>query len=278
MKKLFIIFILSIILFLQVNVSAQSKSFDLTNQVLPFKLDITEHKTTILIFPSLIQSADRGDSYVLAERVAGVENVLKVKAAKKDFEPSNLQVITVDGKVYSFNVHYSAKPEYLTIDLRKQDPFAPVTFDGISLNRKELEFYSGVVAALDPSFKKANDTKYGVELYLQGVYTKNDVLFFSYRLKNYNTLKYDIGSLRFYTRDKKTARRSAIRDNETIPLYVSYVGKPEEPQGQTIVVALPKFSMAEDKLFAAELMEQNGDRNPVSHFGQSLLGKSKILR
>lgn len=149
---------------------------------------------------------------------------------------------------------------------------------GMPLDTNVLEFNMSVVSNLTPVFKKAKDSKYGIELFLQGVYTKNDLLYFSYVLRNHSTIKYDIASLRFYIRDKKKARRSAIRDNETLPLKVSYVGRPEDPHGQTIIVAFPKFSIAEDKFFAAEVMEVNGDRNPSSHFDQSLLLKSILLR
>lgn len=258
--------------------SAQTLNFSQASQVIPYQLEITAHKTTLLIFPAAVQSADRGESYVLAERVRGAENVLKIKAGKKDFEPSNLQVITVDGKVYTFDLNYSSEPEMMTVDLRKQPPHAPVTFEGISINDKELEQYAAIVGSLKPSFKKGRDAKFGVELYLQGLYIKNEVLFLSYRLRNHSSLRFDLASLRFFIRDKKKGKRSAVRDHEMMPLYTSYIGKPEESQGQTVVVAFPKFSMAEEKFFAAELMELNGDRNPVSQFDQTLLWKSIPLR
>lgn len=278
MKKFISFFILTLLLFSQDQVSAQNLGFNPASQVMPYQLDITEHKTSMLIFPVAIQSADRGETYVLAERVKGVENVLKIKAGKKNFEPSNLQVITVDGRVYTFNVHYSQEPEFLTFDLRKEQPPAPVIFGGVSLNDKDLAVYAEVVGALQPSFKKARAASFGVELYLKGIYTKNDVLFLTYNLKNRTTIKYDIASLRFYIRDKKKAKRSAVRDFETVPLHIVHFGSSEEPEGQNIVVAFPKFSVAEDKFFVAEVMELNGDRNPVSRFDQSLMWRSIKLR
>lgn len=278
MKKFISFFILPVLLFFQNKVSAQHLGFNSASQVMPYRLEITEHKTSMLIFPVAIQSADRGERYVLAERVKGVENVLKVKAGKKDFEPSNLQVITVDGRVYTFNLFYSPEPKFLTIDLRKEQPASPVIFEGISLNDKDLAIYAEVVGALKPSFKKARAESFGVELYLKGIYIKNDVLFLSYTLKNFFIIKFDLASLRFYIRDKKKAKRSAIRDFETLPLGTAHFGSSEEQEGQTIVVAFPKFSIAEDKFFVAEVMELNGDRNLVSRFDQSLMWKSIKLR
>src|ERR1700712_5502863 len=98
MKNLMIIGLLCAIL----TVKAQHKdSLNHQLEIPPAPLDITWHKTTMLIFPYPIQSADRGDQYVLAEKVKGVDNVLKVKAGQAGFEESNLQVITSDGAVYS---------------------------------------------------------------------------------------------------------------------------------------------------------------------------------
>jgi conjugative transposon TraN protein len=246
--------------------------------IAPFKLDITFHKTSLLIFPAGIQSADRGGSYVLAEKVKGSENVLKVKAAQKDFEQSNLQVITVDGKVYAFTVNYADTPAQLTIDLRKQPPYAPVTFKGLSLNDKEIESYAGIIAATQPFLKKQQFSRYGLKLWIEGIYVKDDVLFFRYHLKNRTSLKYEAASLRFYTRDKKKSKRTAVQDRESEPVFVLRKGLPEDPAGQTIIAAFPRFTIAEGKYFAAELMESNGDRNPFTRTTQKLLLKARVLR
>ena len=252
--------------------------FHEATMITPFKLDITFHKTSLLIFPAPIQSADRGDSYVLAEKVKGSENVLKVKAAKRGFEQSNLQVITSDGKVYAFTVNYTDSPDQLTVDLRRQPPYAPVTFKGLSINDKEIESYAGIIAATKPFLKKGKYSRYGIELLLEGVYVKNDVLFFRYHLKNGTPLRYETASLRFYTRDKKKARRTAVQDRESEPVFMLQKGMPEDTDGQTIIAAFPRFTIAEGKYFTSEMMEKNGDRNPFTRLDQKLLLKARPLR
>jgi conjugative transposon TraN protein len=272
-------YLLAIIMLLTgINLQAQTgNSFTDAALIPPFNLDITWHKTTMLIFPAAIQSADRGDSYVLAEKVKGVDNVLKVKAGQKTFESSNLQVITVDGKVYAFNVNYVEEPTSLTIDLRRQPPYAPVTFQGVSLNSKEIEQYAGIIAAGEPFLKKGRFHKHGLDLFLEGVYIKDDVLFFRYHLKNSTGIGYDAASTRFYIRDKKRSKRTAVQDKESDPLLVQKSGKPEDALGQTIIVAFPKFTIAESKYFVTEIMEQDGDRNPVSGLDQDILLRAKAL-
>ncbi|MEE1946398.1 conjugative transposon protein TraN [Pedobacter sp. KR3-3] len=243
----------------------------------PLGLEITWHKTTLILFPAPIQSADRGDSYVLAEKVKGAENALKVKAGQKDFEQSNLQVITTDGKVYSFTVNYAAQPLATTIDLRKQPPFAPVTFKDVSLNSGQVAQYATIVSA-KPFLKKGRYHKNGIELKLTGVYVKGDVLFLSYNLKNATPLSFEPASLRFFVRDKKKAKRTAIQDKEVQPLAMHYYGAPEQATGQTVVAVFPKFTIAEKKYFTLELMEQNGDRNPATRLDQRLLLRARTLQ
>jgi conjugative transposon TraN protein len=246
--------------------------------VLPsYHLDITWHKTTLLIFPAAIQSADRGDKYVLAEKVKGVDNALKVKAGQKEFEPSSLHVITSDGNVYDFNVSYADQPAYQTLDLRKQPPFAAAVFKGVSLNSKELQDYTGIVTGSYPFLNGVHYHKHGMEFKLNGIYIKDDVLFFRYKVKNQTAVRYDTGSLRFYIRDKDKATRTAQQDQEIQPLYVQHAGTAENDNGETIVAAFAKFTIAENKNFVTELMEQGGDRNPSCKLDQDKLLKAKTL-
>jgi conjugative transposon TraN protein len=256
--------------------TAQQTDSISSKAILPsYHLDITSHKTTLLIFPAAIQSADRGDKYVLAEKVKGVDNALKVKAGQAAFEPSSLHVITSDGNVYDFNVSYADQPAYQTIDLRKQPPFAAAVFKGVSLNSKELQDYAGVVTGSYPFLSGVHYHKHGMDFRLDGIYIKEDVLFFRYTVKNKTAIPYNAGSLRFYVRDKDKAKRTAEQDKEISPLYVQHTGTAENDNGETIVAAFSKFTIAENKNFVTELMEQGGDRNPFCKLDQDKLLKAK---
>lgn len=240
-------------------------------------LTITWHKTTMLIFPQAIQSADRGSAYILAEKVKGSENVLKVKAGQKNFEPSSLTVITTDGRVYAFSVRYADDPPYLVLDLSKSPLFAPVHFNGVSLNSEELEHYAASIRGMSPFLHGVRDNKNDISFRLTGIYIKYDVLFFRYTIHNTSSIPFDIASLRFFIRDKKKAKRTAVQDNETTPLFSRTWGKPEDDLGQTVVVAFPKFTIADSKNFVTELMEKSGDRNVSLKLSQRKLLKAKPI-
>lgn len=241
------------------------------------QLEITWHKTTLLLFPAPIKDGSRGDNTILAERVDGVENALKVKAAERNFQQSNLHVVTTDGKVYAFTVNYNEYPSEFTIDMGAQPPYSPATFEGISLNSRELELRAATIKGIPPFIKKVDQRRFGMEMKLEGIFVDNDVLFFRYRLYNKAQIKFDPASLRFYVRDKKRAKRTAVQDTEVEPVFVQHSGKPESATGQTIIVAFPKFTIAERKYFVTELMEQGGDRNLGCRIDQKKLLQAKTL-
>ena len=86
--------------------------------VVPYGLEVTFDKTTHLIFPAAICYVDLGSNNLIAGKAEGAENVLRVKAAVRDFETeTNLSVICDDGSLYSFNVKYADEPEKLSVEM-----------------------------------------------------------------------------------------------------------------------------------------------------------------
>ena len=84
----------------------------------PYKMEVTYDKTSHLIFPTAIRYVDLGSEYLIAGKAEDAENVLRVKASVRNFEPeTNFSVITNDGRFYSFSVYYSSYPEATSYDL-----------------------------------------------------------------------------------------------------------------------------------------------------------------
>ena len=82
------------------------------------------------------------------------------------------------------------------------------------------------------------------------------------RMDNESPIDYDIDLLRFFIRDKKKGKRTAIQENELKPLYV--VGNTSRVKGgsqNSIVVALEKFTIPDAKDLAIQIMEKNGGRH-----------------
>jgi conjugative transposon TraN protein len=252
----------------------------------PFRLDITLNKTTNLIFPYSIKSVDRGSSDILAQKAPGIENVLEVKASRKNFDQTNLSVITADGYLYSFLINYSNSPLELNYKFSDHtEPFilrglsrSAVHFTDSSMSEKELAIYSAEVLASKNKIHGMKDHNFQVVLKISGISVKNDRMFFKFRIKNNTDLNYDIDQLRFFIRDEQRAKRTAIQEIEVIPVY-SYKS-PTTVNSQSRadwVVVIPKITIPDKKYFIIEMTEKNGGRTLHIKVRNKKLMESKIL-
>ena len=95
-----------------------------------------------------------------------------------------------------------------------------------------------------------------------GTYIKNDIIYYQLRIKNHSPIDYDIEVLRFYIRDKKKGKRTAVQENELKPLYVSgNIAQVKSFNQNIIVVALDKFTIPDKKFMGIQIMEKNGGRH-----------------
>ncbi len=260
--------VLLIMLLLYYNVYAQSSEKLPEKVVIPSSpLEISNQRTTHLIFPFSILSVDRGSKDILVQKTEGVENVLQLKAAKENFCQTNLTVITGDGKLYSFLLKYSADPWPLTlriiksVELDKSD-LSAATLSGPESNEALLESKSAEIKTIPRTIWGMVNRKFGMVIKLIGLYSRGNTLYVQLSIANHTQIDYDVDQFRFYIKDKKQGRRTASQESEQVPLYID--GKPSVIKANgshTIVVALYKFTIADKKRFFIELTEKNGGRN-----------------
>src|SRR6187402_2580051 len=107
-----------------------------------------------------------------------------------------------------------------------------------------------------------SDQRFDMKISIDGIYIKDEVIYYQLKLMNESPIDYDIELLRFYIRDKRKGKRTAVQENEVIPLYIA--GNTRQVKGQskgTIVVALEKFTIPDAKVLAIQVMEKNGGRH-----------------
>lgn len=212
-------------------------------------ISITTDKTTSLVFPFAISHVDRGNQSIMAQPVKEVPNILLVKAAAKDFPETNLSVVTADGSLYSFNVWYENKP--------------PQTIYNLPVNQNAtLATYANTIIDNPTTISNIRDYKWEMVAKIQGIYIKQDIMYYQIALENKSPINYNIDLIRFYIRDKKKGKRTAIQENELKPLYVA--GNASQVNAKlttTIVVALEKFTIPDGKYLAVQIMEKNGGRH-----------------
>jgi len=212
-------------------------------------LCISTEKTTSLVFPFSILHVDRGTQSVLAQPVKESPTILLVKAASKGFPETNLSVVTEDGSIYSFMVCYDSNPVTWVYHL-------PVN------KSATLATYANAIIDNPKTIGGIKDHKWDMQARISGIYIKGDVIYYQLSLVNQSPVDYDIDLLRFYIRDKKKGKRTAVQENDLKPLYV--VGNTSQVKANSnssVVVALDKFTIPDAKYLAVQVMEKNGGRH-----------------
>ncbi|MBS1738562.1 MAG: conjugative transposon protein TraN [Bacteroidetes bacterium] len=212
-------------------------------------LQISTDKTTSLIFPFPIRHVDRGTKDVLVQPVKEADNILLVKAASVKFPETNLSVVTGDGSVYSFKVNYTDQPENWIFYLPE-------------LKKSTIATYANGILDNHRTVRGIRDRKWNIAASVNGIYIKDDVMYFQILLCNQSTIDYDIELLKFYIRDKKKSKRTAAQENELKPLHISgNTKKVKACDFSMIVVALDKFTIPDAKSLSIQLMEKSGGRH-----------------
>lgn len=284
----------------QVNTSTPSKGdyFDgltrpltFNRMIPPYALEVTFSKTVHIIFPAAIRYVDLGSADLLAAKADGAENVLRVKAALRDFSrESNLAVITEDGAYYTFNVKYADEPVKLSVEM------TDFIHDGEAVNRPNnaMEIYMRELGSESPllvklimkSIYKNNDReikhigskRFGIQHTLKGLYVHNGLLYFHTQLKNSSNVPFDVDYITFKIVNKKVAKRTAIQEQVIIPLrahnnLMLIGGKKTE----RCIFALPKFTIPDDKHLVVELFEKEGGRHQTFMVENADLVRAKVI-
>lgn len=212
-------------------------------------ISITTDKTISLIFPFPIIHVDRGTMDVLVEQVKEAGNILLVKAGSANFSATNLSVITNDGNVYSFPVGYEKTPLTWVYSLPAQNSATP-------------ERYANGILDNPPTIHGIRYRKWDMLAKVSGIYIHENTIYYQLQIDNQSSVDYDIDLLRFYIRDKKKAKRTAMQENEIKPLYIAGNTKLVKANSiSTLVVALEKFTIPDAKFLSIEVMEKNGGRH-----------------
>lgn len=242
-------------------------------------IEITTLKTSTLIFPAVIKSVDRGTKDVLAQKARGVENVLHLKAARMATQHTNLTVITSDGAIYEMTISFKAAPNQLVYDFSKsigESQQSRLLFDS-SMTETELENYARQIAS-KKKYVRAKTRHNRISMELLGAYIHDDVLFFHLRIRNRSFINYNVQMMRFFIQDRTQLKRTSNQEIPIKPLWV--YGNPEVIKGKssnTLVYALPKFTIPDAKKITWELFEDHGGRNLHLHISNRRINQARPL-
>jgi conjugative transposon TraN protein len=136
---------------------------------------------------------DLGSECLIAGKADDAENVLRIKASVKEFEPeTNFSVITNDGFFYNFNVYYSSCPQTLSYDVQTMQKTVDkasgnnVLFEELGNNPPSLAgLLLETIYKMDKRIIKHIGAKsFGIQFILKGIYIHNGKYYFHTELVN----------------------------------------------------------------------------------------------
>lgn len=268
----------------------------------PVRIEAGFTKTVHILFPSPVTYIDIGSMDIIAGKADGAENVVRIKAAVKDFAAeTNLTVITEDGGFYSFDVYYAENPSVSTINLSlrrsgeaeqqqatRRDFPQPQNAESegrVLLRDVGREKPATVKRVLSDIYRQnrtdvkgIHSKKYGIEVEVKGIYVHNDVIYIHAQIANATNISFEVDYRRFVVADRKLAKRTAQQQTVVEPLRVcNDIGIVRGRQRQRMVFALPKLTISDDKVLVLEIVEKNGARHQSVEISSKELLDADIL-
>lgn len=296
MKRDLIYLTLLSALFAAAKVMAQNDGATSRQELTPRLIEVGFTKTVHILFPAPVTYIDIGSMAIIAGKADGAENVVRVKAAVRDFaEETNLTVITEDGGFYTFDARYAENPATSTIEIAAaESPAAqpasasePARTDEGRVLLREVgrerpatikRVLSDIYRQNRADVKGIHTRKYGVEVEVRGIYVHNDVIYLHVQIANNTNISFEVDYRRFAVADRKAAKRTAQQQRIIEPLRVC--NDPSIVRGhqrQRIVFALPKLTLEEDKILLLEIAEKDGARHQYLEISSKELLGAKAL-
>jgi conjugative transposon TraN protein len=252
-----------------------TKKIGYDRMIPPYGLEVTFEKTVHIIFPAGISYVDLGSTNIIAGKAPGSENVMRVKAAVRDFRTeTNFSVITEDGAFYTYNVKYVNEPEKLSVEMKD------FLHDGESVNRPNnaMPVYLTELGDESPrsvwlisraiygddrrSVRHIGSKRFGVEFTLRSIHIHNDLLYLHTQIRNASNVSFDIDFIRMKIVDRQTAKRTAVQETVIYPRRVfNNVTSVRGNASERTVWVIDKITIPDGKRLVVEVFEKNGGRH-----------------
>ncbi|MEK6494359.1 conjugative transposon protein TraN [Myroides odoratimimus] len=268
MKTIIKYMLLCLLVVNTVNAQENKESINLSNaEVTPYEIELTQNKTTHILFPSSIEYVDLGSSEIIANKVEATSNVLRLKSVKEDIKPTNFTVITNDGKYYSFNVIYKEQPIQLSYDLTKFEKQnskqkSEVLFKDLGTTSASLaDLFMKAIIKKNKKELNIKSKNYGVKARLKSIYTQDGKLYFHLSINNKSNLPYEVDYVSFKIKDRRTTKRTTIHEVSLKPIrsYRDFQTINSQSK-QDNVFMLDQFTFSDKQTLLIEINEKNGIR------------------
>lgn len=273
--KVFVVMVFSFGLMYARQVNAQRlQGNNVVTTIGLYHVDLSDNKTTNIIFPYAVKSVDRGSADVIVQVVQGFSNVLQLKANVAGFKQTNVTVITSDGKFYSFLADYNSDPEALNISFTDSSKSIVLPDD---YNAKVLgNDAANVLQAKSFLHKHIIDEQ--MKLRLAGIYLKDNLMWFKLQLDNHSQVDFDMNNLSFSVVDKGQVKRTARQEILLQPVYTKLVDAVKGNTSKEIVLAFKPLTLSNTKRLKIQISDKAGGRNLILLIKSRKLLRARLLK
>lgn len=282
MKRVRVIMLVGIIcLVAQSEVKAQNKNLGEVGKIpIPsLCLEVGFGNMNNIIFPFDIKSIVWGSSDILVQKATGVENILQVRASKKGFMQTNLSVVTADGEFYSLVLNYVEYPSELNFYVFKDSSGkevlaklkdAPFNEDWLNNTAKEVLNQKGFLG------NKVKEQK--MRLKLDGIFLKENTMWFKIGVKNNSLIDFNPEFVKFYVKDKRKAKRTAVQEKEIVPVVTYPCPVIKGKTNETFTLPFSPFTIPKNQELIIQVNEEAGGRSLLLKVRYAVLLKAKYLK
>lgn len=123
--------------------------------------------------------------------------------------------------------------------------------------------------------EKANAFRLSLELNV--IHVRKETFWLGFTIYNRSNLSFPIDFIRLYIKDRKQAKRSSAQELEILPIYMDTITNVPAKRTEKFVIAVPKFTIPDNKECLIEIFETNGGRNLTMKITNQQLFKAKSL-
>ena len=234
-----------------------------------------EKMTMALFFPSEIKQGITGsEHFVFTYNREKEQNLGLLQAVKGN--PSNLLVITTDGKVYSYILKYAEHLENPNRFISVQESIGDAEREPKEEMepREDLDLNISVNDSLEllrrscesllnlPEEKHIRKKEEGIVLSLKNLKYHGDNVFLQFEIENKSGVRFDFDYLKIFKINGNKKRNSSYQELPLEPVYV--YNKPSQILPNTkvkMVYVVPKFNIAKSEKMTVRLQELHTNRN-----------------
>lgn len=224
-------------------------------------------KMTNLVFPVPIVAGVKVSRDVLMQQPKGIDNVIELKAIRRNFPPTNVSVYGKDGELYSFDLHYVEDAGVLNFRVVAGSGAgvgdtvfqAPIRLSGLPVDGMRLERDASLLAG-GRGFLSFSARAGGMRLRLQGIYLRDGLLWLCFRLRNGSRVGFTVGYMRVFVEDGKQLKRTAGQEVDMARVYDGLMGAVPGSGMRAFACGFAPFTLARGKRLVVEMADASGGR------------------